>query len=588
MAETKSNSLLRVDGLHIEFRQGSQWIPVVQDLSFEVEKGKTLGIVGESGSGKSISCLSIMQLLPQAGRVAEGSIEFFKEQGYPTSILDLAPKAIRKLRGKSIAMVFQEPMSSLNPVIRCGAQVAEAIRLHQDLSRKEAKELTLDWFSKVELPRLNELYDQYPHQLSGGQKQRVMIAMAMCCQPQLLIADEPTTALDVTVQRSILALLRNLQAETDMSVIFISHDLGVIAEMADQVLVMHRGLGVEQGPIQDIFERPQQAYTQGLLACRPSLQKRLLRLPTIEDFTNESPAKPELRVESREDFQNRLDSLVQQPPLLKVQGLKTWFPQKNNWKGEVLEWVKAVDQVSFDIYPGETLGLVGESGSGKTTLGRSILCLQNAQEGSIQFDQLELTQLPIKELRQQRKHLQIIFQDPFSSLNPRMTVGKAIQEPMFVHGIGVDDEDRRQRVIALLEKVGLTEEAYHRYPQQFSGGQRQRIGIARALAVNPRFIVCDESVSALDVSVQATVLNLLKDLQQELGLTYLFISHDLSVVRFMCDRIMVMQSGKLVETGDAYHLFEHPQTEYTKQLIEAVPASTLQEALNRRRLSGKQ
>lgn len=579
-----ASPLLKVENLSIAFPKDGAVNTVVQNLSFSINPGQTLGIVGESGSGKSMTSLAIMGLLPVSAQVPDGTIDLQLPDQTAINLLALKQSQLRQYRGKSMGMIFQEPMSSLNPVHRCGKQVAEVLRLHKGMNKAEAREETIRWFQQVELPRPEKIFDQYPHQLSGGQKQRVMIAMAMCCQPKLLIADEPTTALDVTVQRNILALIRRLQAEQGMAVIFISHDLGVIAEMADEVLVMYAGKKVEQGSISQIFSEPKEPYTKGLLACRPNLNQRLQRLPVLEDFTktDEPPTLENFPPIDPKSHQLRQETLRSKPPLLKVEGLSTWFPKETSWYGKVTEWVKAVDEVSTDIYPGETLGLVGESGSGKTTFGRSILRLVPIRQGSIAYEGTRLDELNEAQMRPFRKDLQIIFQDPFSSLNPRMTIGQAIQEPMTIHGLGANEKERQERVIALLEKVQLLPEHYDRFPHQFSGGQRQRIGIARALAVEPRLIVCDESVSALDVSVQASILNLLKELQQEMGLTYLFISHDLSVVRFMSDRIMVMQNGQVVEQGDAEDLYANPAQAYTRELLEAVPPATLEEARARR------
>lgn len=574
-------SLFHLQDLSVEFVQRKETTQAVRGLSFSLERGQTLGIVGESGSGKSVSSLAIMRLLPSHARVSAQRLQFTPADGAPVDLMALSQEEMRRYRGNEIAMIFQEPMTSLNPVHRCGEQVAEALRLHQNLSREAARGETLSWFERVKLPRIEKLYRNYPHQLSGGQKQRVMVAMAMCCQPSLLIADEPTTALDVTVQRDILALIRELQAEHGMAVMFISHDLGVIAEMADQVLVMRRGEAVEYGPVAEIFTQPAQPYTQGLLACRPVLQQRLRRLPTLEAYLSGAAQEPD--VVSAKAYAARQEAIRQAAPLLQVQGVKTYFPQDKSLLGQPRSWVKAVDGVSFELYPGETLGLVGESGSGKTTLGRSVLRLVEPTAGELRFDGRDLRQLNREALCRLRRDMQIIFQDPYSSLNPRMTIRQAIREPMEVHGLGADRAERDERVKELLAKVELDPELHlDRYPHQFSGGQRQRVCMARALAVSPRFIVCDESVSALDVSVQATILNLLKDLQEELNLTYLFISHDLSVVRFMSDRILVMKDGQIVEQGEAEQVYAQPQAAYTRALIEAVPAATWAEAQARR------
>ncbi|MEO5569615.1 MAG: ABC transporter ATP-binding protein, partial [Bacteroidia bacterium] len=503
--------------------------------------------------------------------------------GNTVNLLKLPTKELRKYRGNEIAMIFQEPMTSMNPVFTCGSQVAEAIILHQEVSKKIARQKTIELFNKVQLPRPEIIFDSYPHQLSGGQKQRVMIAMAMSCNPSILIADEPTTALDVTVQATILDLMKQLQREIGMSVIFISHDLGVIAEIANRVLVMYKGKIVEQNTVKNIFQNPQHPYTKGLLACRPPLGKRLKKLPTVLDFMkeNEKDEAEEIKITvndaldgnifNDDEKKNRHKELYEKEPVLKIQNIKTWFVVKKGVFGKVKEYVKAVDDVSFDVYPGETLGLVGESGCGKTTLGRSILRLIEPNDGKIIFRGKELTTLDYYEMRKQRKDLQIIFQDPYSSLNPRMTIGKAIMEPMQVHGLYSDDKERKKKTVELLDRVSMKEEFFYRYPHEFSGGQRQRVCIARVLALNPQFIICDESVSALDVSVQAQVLNLLNELKKDFGFSYIFISHDLSVVKFMSDRMMVMNKGKIEEMGDADEIYNHPKTEYTKRLIAVIP-----------------
>jgi len=526
-----------------------------------------------------------MRLLPAAANVSAEEMSFF-DGTERLDILSLSAREMQQIRGNRIAMIFQEPMTSLNPVITCGKQVAEALRLHKKMNREEAKEATLEWFRQVDLPQVERIYDSYPHQLSGGQKQRVMIAMAMCCEPEILIADEPTTALDVTVQRRILALIRKLQQAHNMAVIFISHDLGVVAEMADEVLVMYKGDVVEYGEAEQIFTQPQHPYTKGLLACRPQLTQRLRRLPTLNDFLEE-----ESNFQSQplpdEEYQTRLDILSARPPLFSVRNICTYFPgeQKGLFSRKPSTWVKAVEDASFDIYPGETLGLVGESGSGKTTLGRTILRLIQPTSGEIAYKGDDLLALDDAALRSIRKEIQIIFQDPYSSLNPRMTVGAILREVMKVHGIATQKSELEKQVRELLEQVDLPQSAAQKYPHEFSGGQRQRVSIARALALRPSFIVCDESVSALDVSIQARILNLLKDLQEVHNLTYLFISHDLSVVRHMSDRILVMNKGKIVEQGDGLSLYNSPQEAYTKRLIEAVPASDWEAAQVRRKES---
>lgn len=586
--------LLEVKNLKTYFNTENGIVKAVDDISFELYRGETLGIVGESGSGKSVSCLSIMQLIPSPpGFYDGGEIIYHYPDGRTVDLLKLPIDELRRFRGKQISMIFQEPMTSLNPVYTCGNQVVEAIQLHQKLPPDAAKKLTLELFSQVKLPNPERIYDAYPHQISGGQKQRVMIAMAMSCQPDILIADEPTTALDVTVQKHILELMQDIQREKGTATMFITHDLGVIAEIANRVLVMYKGKIVEQGSVLDIFSNPQHPYTRSLLACRPPLGKRLRSLPTVKDFmtvqpdgtiveNNISVEKALQRVEvSPEETQNRLKHLLQQPPLLEVKNLKTYFPAQKTFFGKVTNWVKAVDDVSFSVHPGETLGLVGESGCGKTTLGRTIIRLTPATEGDVLYQGKSILDLSKSDLKSLRRELQIIFQDPYSSLNPRITVGDALIEPMEIHGIGNNRKERIEKAAELLTTVSMLPEHLNRYPHEFSGGQRQRIAIARALTLNPKFIICDESVSALDVSVQAQVLNLLIDLRERFGFTYIFISHDLSVVKFMSDRMVVMNKGKIEEMGAADEIYNHPQRAYTRELIEAIPEGRLEHIMAR-------
>ena len=564
--------LLQVRNLKVSFSRDGKWSEAVHGIDLDVFAGRTLGLVGESGSGKSVSSLAIMRLLNErVSRISADSIQIEGEE-----IKGFSEHEMARVRGKRISMIFQEPMTSLNPVYKCGFQVSEMILQHETVSKKDARERVISLFKQVMLPRPETIYDSYPHELSGGQKQRVMIAMAIACHPQLLIADEPTTALDVTVQLEILKLLRKLQKETGMGMIFITHDLGVVAEIADDVAVMHHGDILEWGTVQQILSNPQHPYTQGLLACRPPIDVRLKRLPIVKEFLDgqwqggKEQILHDLRI-TDEDRQTHLTQLYSREPILKVEHLKTWYPLRKGVFSRVYGFVKAVDDVSLDVYEGETLGLVGESGCGKTTLGRSILRLAELTDGKVWFDGMEVTALKGQALRDFRKQAQIVFQDPYSSLNPRITIGDAIAEPMLVHGIESDKSKLRLAVCDLLEQVGLQAEHFDRYPHEFSGGQRQRICIARALAVNPRLVICDESVSALDVSVQAQVLNLLNRLKEERHLTYIFISHDLSVVRFMSDRVVVMYNGHPVEINEADALFEHPLNDYTKKLIDALP-----------------
>lgn len=567
--------MLDVKNLTVLFqnKEDKSWLKAVNGISFTIEKGKVLGIVGESGSGKSVTSFSIMRLHDPHSTRIEGSIAFNH-----TELLQLSATAIREYRGNKIAMIFQEPMTSLNPSFSCGYQVQEAIILHQKLDRQAAKAMTLELFHEVQLPRPEQLFDSYPHQLSGGQKQRVMIAMALSCNPELLIADEPTTALDVTVQKTILQLLLRLKQERNMTMIFISHDLGVISEIADEVAVMYKGEIVEHNTTEKLFENPLHPYTKGLLACRPLPKRQLKKLPVVADFLQEDQQLALAHLLDKNNFTaqeiaERRAALYTQQAILELKDLCTWYPVKKGLFGKTTDYVKAVDHITLNVFPGETLGLVGESGCGKTTLGRSILRLVEPTSGQIIFQGKDITQFSKKELRLMRRDVQIIFQDPYSSLNPKLTVGQALMEPLQVHGLFEDDHKRKTRVLELLEKVDLKPEHFNRYPHEFSGGQRQRIVIARALALQPKFIICDESVSALDVSVQAQVLNLLRSLQTEFGLTYIFISHDLAVVKHISDRMIVMNKGKIEEQGFPEDIYNSPSADYTRRLIAAIPGA---------------
>ncbi len=554
--------LLSVKDLVISFGAKKDLKEVIHSISFDVYENEILGIVGESGSGKSVSSLAIMGLLPKKNIHLEGQILFENKD-----LTILKEKDFQKLRGSEIAMIFQEPMSALNPSMRCGAQVAEILKLHLKLKASDAKKEVLSLFEIVKLPRPKEIYYSYPHQISGGQMQRVMIAMAIACKPKLLIADEPTTALDVTVQKEIIALLKSLQQETKMSLLFISHDLNVISEIADRVMVMYQGNIVESATTQEIFKNPQAKYTKALLASRPALDIRLAKLPTIASINDDSFIPKEVSAIQRAKKHRKLYTNA---ALLEVNNLQKYYYSQIGFFGKT-KVVKAVDDVSFSVFEGETLGLVGGSGSGKSTLGKTILLLEKATAGSIKYRGKELTSLSKSEIRELRKEVQIIFQDPYSSLNPRMMIGAALMEPMEIHGLVKDKKDRKQRAIDLLNKVGLDETYFYRYPHELSGGQRQRVGIARTIAVEPKLVICDESVSALDISVQAQVLNLLNLLKDDFGFTYIFISHDLAVVKYMSDQLLVMNEGKIEEIGDADEIYENPQTKYTQELIGAIP-----------------
>jgi peptide/nickel transport system ATP-binding protein len=566
---SSENTILTLNDLSIAFSHEGKEHIAVDHISFELERGSTLGIVGESGSGKSLTSLAIMGLVPKPnGKINSGSIIFNSLKEEKSDLLQLPEKEMRHWRGKRIAMIFQEPMTSLNPAYRCGKQVMENILEHEKITRSQARKRTLGLFHEVMLPDPESTFKAYPHQVSGGQKQRVMIAMALACNPDILIADEPTTALDVTVQKTILELLRTLQKKHNISLIFISHNLDVIAEIAANVLVMYMGKIVEKGPVAQIFNHPQHPYTKGLLACRPPLGKRPVKLKTISDFIDGNESETFITHSDRIQQHSKLYAV---DPILQAEGINTFFTTKRNLAGKPIKQFKAVNNVSFEVYPGETLGLVGESGCGKTTLGRTILRLVEPTSGNTIYKNIQVNDLKTDDLRNLRKKLQIIFQDPYSSLNPRITIGEAIIEPMRIHNLHGSENSRKAKVSELLQKVGLEASHYGRYPHEFSGGQRQRICIARALAVEPEFIICDESVSALDVSVQAQVLNLLNDLKKEFGLTYLFISHDLSVVRYMSDRLMVMKNGEIQEMGEADEVYINPQSEYTRLLLDAIP-----------------
>jgi peptide/nickel transport system ATP-binding protein len=609
-------TVLEVRDLQVEFAGDTITAKAVDGISFVLHRGETLGIVGESGSGKSVTTLAVMGLLQTPGRVSNGKIWFRpQENTAPINLLELPPRQMQLHRGGDIAMIFQEPMTSLNPVYPIGFQLTEAIMRHQDVSLTEAKRLAIAGLQEVKLlPSDEEILQQYvesgvtggdekklsksvkehkeamlerfPHQLSGGQLQRIMIAMAISCNPLLLIADEPTTALDVTVQATILELLQELQQKRNMAMIFITHDLGLISEIADQVAVMYKGKVVEYGESGQIFTNPQHPYTKGLVACRPTLKRRPHRLLTVSDYMSveetstgefviqaKSPAEP--AEVSIDQINQRWANLQKQQPLLEVRELRVGFPNKGVF-GVAKTYHMAVNRVSFQVYPGETLGLVGESGCGKTTLGRTLLRLIEPMSGQIIFEGQDITKLSGKVLQKLRRSMQIIFQNPFSALDPRLSVGDAVMEPLVIHSIGQTKKERSDRAVYLLERVGLSADAMKRYPHQFSGGQRQRVCIARSLALNPKFIICDESVSALDVSVQAQVLNLLKELQGEFGLTYIFISHDLSVVKFMSDRILVMNRGQIVEEGTSESIYQEPKEEYTRKLIASIPTGSAQ------------
>jgi peptide/nickel transport system ATP-binding protein len=553
-------TILDIRDLDVSFAVEKQDFKAVDHISFSLMPGETLAIVGESGSGKTVTALAVLRLIPEPpGKVKAGGIWFRQPDGSQINLLTLDVRRLQSIRGRQISMIFQEPMSSLNPVFSCGDQVAESLRVHLGLNKHMAKEKVIELFEEVRFARPKEVYSSYPHQLSGGQKQRVMIAMAIACNPSILIADEPTTALDVTVQKTIIELLVQLQESRKMSILFITHDLGLVHGFAHRVLVMNSGKIVEQGTVSQIFHSPEHPYTKGLMACRPKLDVRLERLPTVSDFMSDSSGiNPRMITDDQRKFHHK--EIYSREPILRVENL-----------GKQYERRKVLDAAGFDVFQGETLGIVGESGSGKTTLARVALELIPASEGRVLYKGKDITRLSKAKMKELRKELQIVFQDPYSSLNPRLAVGLAISEPMKINGHFSSREERIKKAMELMEKVGLNPQQFYRFPHEFSGGQRQRICIARALAVEPALIICDESVSALDVSIQAQVLNLLNDLKKEYGLTYIFISHDLAVVKYMSDRIIVMQNGRIVEIGEADEIFKTPASEYTRSLLAAIP-----------------
>lgn len=552
------DTTLKVSNLSVSFNNRN----VLHNISFELPANSILGVVGESGSGKSVTSLAIMGLLPnKIAQITSGNIQFLG-----TDITNYTFEQFKTIRGYDIGMIFQEPMSALNPSMKCGPQVAEVLKTHTDFTTQIIKQEVLALFKKVRLPNIDRIYNSYPHELSGGQKQRIVIAMAIACKPKLLIADEPTTALDVTVQKEIIALLKELQQQQQMSIMFISHDLALVADIADTTMVMYQGKLIEHQTTAQLFNNPKADYTKALIYARPSLKERLLRLPTINDFLNNIPNSKIITASERQAKQQKLYA---QQPLLEIENASKTFFTKTGWftKTEF----KAVNMVSFSIYEGETLGLVGESGCGKSTLGNLILQLTKADTGSIKYRGIDITSLSRKKMLDFRKEIQLIFQDPFASLNPRMTIGKAIMEPMKAHKLYSNDKKRKEKTIELLERVGLGAEYFNRYPHEFSGGQRQRIGIARTIALQPKLIICDESVSALDISVQAQVLNLLNELKERYRFTYIFISHDLAVVKYMADQLLVMNQGQIEEHGDADEIYANPTKKYTQKLIDAIP-----------------
>jgi len=562
-----SSPLLSVKDLIVEFQTGEGITRAVNNISFDIPAGKTIGIVGESGSGKSVTSLAVMGLLQKpAARIPQGEILFNGQD-----LLKYNDAQMRQVRGNQISMIFQEPMTSLNPVFKVGDQIAETLRIHKNISKKEAWDRAVDLMNQVGIPNPAASAHKYPHEMSGGQKQRVMIAMAISCEPKLLIADEPTTALDVTIQKQVLDLLFNLQQKYHMSMMFITHDLGVIGDIADDVVVMYRSNVVEKNNAKEIFYTAKHPYTKGLLACRPKLGANPRRLLTVSDFMDEDGVEKKVSPERVVVFDKETEKEKSSDILLEVKNLVTQFPIKGGFFGGTVDHFKAVNDVSFTLKKGKTLGLVGESGCGKTTLGRSILRLVEPSSGSIIYNGKDITHVYAEELRLLRRKMQIIFQDPYSSLNPRMTISEILTEPLNIHKVGNSKKERLDMARELFEKVGLSSNQMSRYPHEFSGGQRQRICIARALMLRPEFVICDESVSALDVSVQAQVLNLLLDLQQEFQLTYVFISHDLSVVNFIADEVGVMNAGKIIEMDKASNIYKNPKEEYTRALLSAIP-----------------
>lgn len=565
-----NNPIISVENLSVNFKTEESTTIAIQSISFSIERGKTLAIVGESGSGKSVSALSILQLLPK--KITEyqsGKIIFNTKENTTIDILNTTDAQIEKIRGNDISIIFQEPMTSLNPLMKCGMQVAEVLMLHKKLSKEKAFEETIRLFEEVKLPNPTTIINRYPHELSGGQKQRVMIAMAISCNPNLLIADEPTTALDVTVQKAILELLKELQIKYNMAILFITHDLNIVKSFADDVLVLFKSKMIEYNSSNEIFNHPKDIYTQSLIACRPSTTERVNYLKTVEEIiSKEEKYTPESNIISIHSFNDRIATLKQNAPIFEINNLKIWYPTKTNFFGKATAFFKAVNEVQLTIHESETMGLVGESGCGKTTIGKAMVKLVDITAGEILYKGKNINDFSKSELKEYRSEVQIIFQDPYSSLNPRISIGNAILEPMHVHGIFKPNE-RKEKVAELLEKVGLLPAHFNRYPHEFSGGQRQRISIARCLAVQPSFIICDESVSALDVSVQAQVLNLLVSLREEFKLSYLFISHDLGVVKHICDHVAVMQKGVIVEQNNAEELYAHPSNEYTQTLINS-------------------